>query len=205
VGLTDATIKGAALTTDVYTDSSGKPVVLSIGGTWRQTIGRSTVAMSGSVDVTLGPGFPSVTAPGDVWVSFSSKRFLYHAARGTDWTFSAKDKDADELWTPEDALIAVGSVASHDSLTTLTNLSITYDTRTLGKKPEANEAIRIGGAPARLLTFHGTYNKGKVYFLDASVVYKGRAYLLTYTTLPGTESVDKATFLEFLGTFAFGR
>ena len=206
VGLTDATIKGAALTTDIYTNDAGAPIVLSIAGTWQQTVGRSTVAMTGTFDIALGSGFASVTIPNDVWTTFSSKRFLYHAAKGTDWTLSTKSKDFDELATPEDAFIDIASVASHVTLTALTNDAISVDSQSLsGKKPEKNESIKVGGVPARMLTFHGTYKKTKIYLLDVSVVYGGRAFDINYTTLPGTEALDRTTFLEFLGTFAFGR
>ncbi|HXR27411.1 MAG TPA: hypothetical protein VN771_06075 [Candidatus Baltobacteraceae bacterium] len=204
-GLADATIKSPSLTVDVYADDTGKPILFAIGGVWQQTVGRTTMAVTAALDVTLRAGFASVTMPDEVWAAFSSKRFLYHAAKGTDWTLSVKAKDYDELETTEDAFIDITSGPTQLSLTAVTNESISVDTKDLGKKPEHNDANHIGGAPARLLTFHGTYKKTKLYVLDASVVYKGRAYLVTYSTLPGTESTDKATFLEFLGTFAFGR
>ncbi len=204
-GLADATIKSPALTVVVYTDDAGKPILFAISGAFQQTVGRTAVTVTAALDVTLRAGFAPVTTPDEVWAPFSSKRFLYHAAKGTDWTLSTKNAKVDEIETTDDAFIDLASVVSRVSLTTLTNDAISIDTRDLGKKPEKNESIRVGGAPARLLTFHGTFQKTKVYFLDASVVFGGRAYGITYTALPGTEATDKATFLEFLGTFAFGR
>ena len=204
-GLTDATIKGAAMTVDVYADDTGTPILMAIGGTWQQVVGRSTLALTAAFDVTFRAGVATVVAPDEVWATFSSKRFLYHAAKGTDWTLSTKNAKVDEIETTDDAFIDLTSVASHVSLTSFTNTAISVDTKDLGKKPEKNESIRVGGVPARLLTFHGTYKQTKLYFLDATVVYGGRAYDIGYTTIPGTEANDKATFLEFLATFGFGR
>jgi hypothetical protein len=204
IGLTDATIKGSAMTIDVYANDAGAPILFAVDGTWQQTVGRSTLAVTAQVTVTMSAGPATVTRPDEVWAPFSSKRYLYHAAKGTDWTFSAKNKDYDQVATTADAFIDLASFSSTASLTALTDETISLDTKNLGKKPEANESIRIGGAPARLLTFHGAYKGTKLYALDAAVVYKGRAYLVTYDALPGTEATDKATFLEFLATFAFG-
>ena len=203
-GFADSSITGAALTVDLYADDSATPVLLAVSGGWQQRVGASVVAVTVAFDVKLRPSPASVTAPAEIWSTFSSKRYLYHAAKPADWTYTAKPS-VDELASPEEAGMDVASTVTHESLAQATADLTNANARTFGRKPEHTESITIAGAPARLLTYHLTQNKVKLYFLEAVVVYKGRAYVTSYADLAGAEAADKATFLEFLGTFGFGR
>jgi hypothetical protein len=203
-GFADSSITGAALTVDLYADDSGTPVLLAVSGGWQQRIGASVAAVTAAFDVKLRASPASVTAPEEVWSTFSSKRYLYHAAKPADWTYTAKPT-VDELVSPEDAGMDLASTVTHESLAQVTADVINANVRSFGKKPEHTESITIAGAPARLLTYHVTQNNVKLYFLEAVVVHNGRGYALSYADLAGSEGPDRATFLEFLGTFGFGR
>ena len=203
-GFADGSITGADLTVDLYADDNGTPVLLAVSGGWQQRIGASVAAVTVALDVKVRPSPASVTAPAEIWSSFSSKRYLYHAAKPTDWTYTAK-ASADELVSPEDTGIDLASTATPENLNQAAADLVSANTHVFGRKPEHTESVTIAGSPARLLTYHVTQNKLKLYVMEAVVVYKGRAYVVSYVALAGDEASDRATFLEFLGTFGFGR
>ncbi len=90
------------------------------------------------------------------------------------------------------------------SLNGATSAVITAERRQLGVKPERNEAFRIAGKPARLLTYHFTRKGDRLFALEAVSVSGGRVYDVYYLTLAGTEKADRTFFLQFVSTFGFG-
>jgi hypothetical protein len=69
--------------------------------------------------------------------------------------------------------------------------------------PEKTEAIAMGGAAAKLLTYHYSLMGLNVYQLEAICVHSGRAHELSFGNVAGTESADRALFLAVLASFAF--
>jgi len=57
--------------------------------------------------------------------------------------------------------------------------------------------------PGRLLTYHFVIGGSNRYLLDAFCVKNGRAYEINFNNLTGTESADRALFLEVLASFHF--
>jgi YVTN family beta-propeller protein len=69
--------------------------------------------------------------------------------------------------------------------------------------PQQTEAISIDDVPGRLLTYHFSFAGLNRYLLDAFCVKNGRAYEINFNNVPGTESADRALFLDVLGSFTF--
>jgi YVTN family beta-propeller protein len=70
-----------------------------------------------------------------------------------------------------------------------------------GADPEQTEAITLGGASGRMLTYHFPSLGG--YALDAFCVHNGRAYEVAFSDVAGRETADRAFFLSVLASFTF--
>ena len=73
-----------------------------------------------------------------------------------------------------------------------------------GVDPEQNEAITMAGVPGRLFAYHFARNGVSRYEIDAYCVSNGRGYELSFSNTAGTESADRALFLDILASFGFG-
>ncbi len=104
---------------------------------------------------------------------------------------------------PGGQALAMSSSATAMSLDTLTALAIATAKANLGIDPEANDAITIGGAPGRMLTFHENSGAVGVFMLQAVTVHNGRGYIFLYGNWAGTESADRALFVTILNSVSF--
>jgi len=72
-----------------------------------------------------------------------------------------------------------------------------------GVDPEQNEAITMAGVPGRLLAYHFLSSGVSRYEIDAFCVSNGRGYELSLVNTAGTETADRALFLDILASFRF--
>jgi hypothetical protein len=69
------------------------------------------------------------------------------------------------------------------------------------QKPEKNEAIQVGGVPARLLTIHCG-----ILVLITVTIHKGAGYVFAFQDAnggPSFDAEDRATFVDFLKGIRF--
>jgi hypothetical protein len=73
-----------------------------------------------------------------------------------------------------------------------------------GADPEQTEALTMGGVPGRMFMYH-FFNIGmNVHQLDAFCVRNGRGYEIAFANVAGTETADRALFLDIVASFGFG-
>jgi hypothetical protein len=72
-----------------------------------------------------------------------------------------------------------------------------------GVDPEQNDAITMAGVPGRLLAYHFLNSGVSRYEIDAFCVSNGRGYELSFVNTAGTETADRALFLDILASFRF--
>jgi len=104
---------------------------------------------------------------------------------------------------PGAQFIVASSAQTNLTLDQVSAQVILYIKSQIGADPEQTEAITMGGAPGRLLTYHFALQGQNVYMLDALCVHNGRAYEIGFANMAGTESADRALFEAELGSFAF--
>jgi len=71
--------------------------------------------------------------------------------------------------------------------------------------PEQTETVTMGGAPGRMLTYHGFFHGGDyyAYVLEAFCVHNGRVYQVVFVNSAGNETADHALVLSVLASFKF--
>jgi len=99
-----------------------------------------------------------------------------------------------ELTTRADA----GLTLAH--LTTTVIASVKKQT---GASPERQEAIKIGGLDATMLTTHYTVKGNSVYHLEALCIRHGLIYDFFFANYSGAEAQDRAFFLAAIATVVF--
>jgi YVTN family beta-propeller protein len=149
------------------------------------------------------PGAPTPTpSPAAGGTPYSGTYFTLSIPAG--WTQVPGADPESVAWSSSGGqMIMAQSVASSASLDQFVATTITIWKSAFGVDPEQNDAITLGGAPARLLAFHVTVGNLTMYWPEAICVHNGRAYQVEFTDLAGNESADRALFQNVLASFAF--
>jgi hypothetical protein len=197
----------ATATITFYATDTGAPAAATIAATWTQPQGKDTVDASLTVDVQisqLGIQLP-ITVPEHVWTVFKSSRWHYSLAYPDDYAYS-KDKVGDYF----DGPVFGGAYAGRTSalgfgLNAIAKGEASYLKKAFAAKSVKNDAFKVGGVQARLLTLTG-YNKSlksKVTLYEAVAVKGGNVYVIGWVAKPGNEAAELATFKELVATFKF--
>jgi hypothetical protein len=206
VGLTDPSIRNAQTDVEFLADPQGTPVLMRMNLSWTQAISGASVPVKALLEMafdTLGSPV-TIAKPVDVWKMHVSKRYAYQIAYPEGWEVS-QESNGDSFLSPEGYNVFVFSDRSGAAtLNQWTAGSIASWQRQIKARPQRNEGIKVGGQNARLLTYHAKIENLDSYFLDATVVAKGRGYDMQWTSAPGFEAAHRELFGRFLATVKFG-
>jgi len=191
--------------------ADGTPLSVTIQGTWVAASAGTTV--DGSLELTIAfttlNSRPRITAPADVWTTFTSDRFGFSHAQPATFDYS-KDKWYDYFTGPtaSSGYFATARTSSRGSkLNTIAASELAGLKTALGAKSTANDAITLGGERARLLTVSGVSKElgGKVTIYEA-VAVRGKYFYMVVWVAPTAEA-DAALGMmrQLLTTFAFAK
>jgi len=194
-----------------HAEADGTPLSMTIQGTWMATSGGATV--EGSLEVTIAfttlNNRPRITAPADVWTTFTSDRFGLSFAQPATFDYS-KDKWYDYFTGPtaSSGYFATARTTSGGfKVNTIAASELAGWKAQLGAKSAANDAITLGGERARLLSVSGASKKlgGKVTVYEV-VAVRGKYLYLVFWIAP-TTGADAALAMmqQLVTTFAFAR
>lgn len=197
------------MTLDAWVEDNGTPVLLTVGASWHEKSGRTTVAATASTDFAFSDvdGLVSVTAPTDLWTFSASRHYAYRMAHPVDWQYEKGTKKYTDAYYGFDGTAVY--VASGNSfgltLNRLSSAVTTYLPQIKGVKHlriDHNSPAKLGPLQARRIEFHYAY-KGKRYWSVAYLAVKGRlVYLVSYDTLSRTTDAHRAMAARFAGTFS---
>jgi len=157
-----------------------------------------TPSPSASARPTSPPPASPTASPSPGGTVFVGPYFMLAAPPG--WTVvPGSGSDLVQFRGPGVRLILAHSLARSGTLDDL----VAELTSNLGfGVPEQTEAITMGGAPGKLLTYHVPSLSNR-YFLFALCVHNGRGYEINFNNVTGSEDADRAVFLSVLSSFAF--
>jgi hypothetical protein len=163
-----------------------------------------SAAFLARIGYAQGGGTVTVQAPEQVWHHFSSKSYHYRLAYPDGWDVVSAFEGRDRFDGPgADHFSATRAELSGLSLDAFVKVEIAeYETR-FHWTYDAKAAISIGGAHARIVTFHGIVDGRRVVIFEVFSLRGGYAYDLTWTSPRGHEANDLALFERILATFAF--
>jgi hypothetical protein len=206
-GLTDQPLVNPTVEVVFHAADDGTPLTISVTASSERTIDGSETPVIMSLDLTylqIG-GNPTVQAPDHVWNRFTSTSYHYGLAFPDGWNVVTSVEGHDYFDAPRDDYFS----ATREKLSGLTlgafvadEISV-YETR-FHWTFDANAAVTIGGAKARLVTFHGTVADRKVVIYEVFSLKRGYAYDLTWKSPKGPhDAAALALFRQILATFAF--
>lgn len=186
------------------------------GSVTRITHGKGTLAKPAPIITPVPTASPAPTAtpapsasPGPTAPSGAALYIgtYFSLTLPSGWTFSAPTTSGDTeritfLGTGNQE-IGVVSNPTALSLDDMTAVAVAASKSAFGVDPEQTESITLGGAPARLLTFHVASGTATGFVLEAVCVHNGRGYMLVFMNDAGTEAADRALFTGILATFTF--
>jgi hypothetical protein len=142
---------------------------------------------------------PTPTAGGTVWVGPH-----YGLTAPAGWTQAPTDVPDGVAFTGSGPRgFNASSFESDAPLSLVTAVASAATEDKFGALPESTEAITIAGVPGKMLTYHVTYQGVTAFMLEALTVHSGRAFMVLYISPPGTETVDRAAFMNVLSSFVF--
>jgi len=202
----DPTIKDPVIAIDFWAEDDGTPATWTIGVSWKQPAGASTIPVELVMDVDLaGLGkAATIAAPEDAWVPFVSTRSKYSMAHPADWTVKEVGGQDQFLVDGKPVIfVAPQQLPGYTLDKLVADLVASYKTQ-LKASPEKDEEATLGGGPARILTYHFTNaDDVKLYLVDV-VALRGSTGYEVYMLVPaGTEPDDRAAFEQVLSTFEF--
>lgn len=187
----------------------GTPVSVTIAGTWRAPSGQQKV--DGSLELTLEftriNNRPVITAPPDVWTSFTSEQLGYSLAVPANFDH-VKDSGSDYFVGPTAAAGSFGvgrSPTSGFDLNVLAQGELGVWMQALGVRKGTNEAITLGGERARLLSVSGrSRDLGGKATIHQAVAVRGKHYYIVLWVGPTAGAADALTTMkQLLVTFTF--
>ncbi len=203
-GFSDPSMKSPTVSVVFYADETGKPVSMVVNASWSQVSGTTTIPVSMVLEMQFGPSSPSIQAPTNVWARFSSTRFHYAMAHRADWDVSTADPRADRFASPGDPFVLIDRVKIPAG--TILNDAARGEiaaAKSNGFAFVTNQAMALGGEPARLITFRGKVS-GAAYVMYVAVTLRtGYGYEAFWFSPKGHEADDLALYRQMLATFSF--
>lgn len=201
---------GGHATLEAWADDQGEPVEIDVTASWSEPGPKGTQAVTVSVALTAsGPAQEFRVPAGDqVWTWSTSTTFDYAMAYPSTWEFTAGSAKAPDLYQGDDGsfLAAAAFPAQGGTLNDWASYARTHLAKWSNlSKPVFSKttSLTLDGAPARQLTFHGTYNGVVKYHVDLLAIRAGMVYELTLSVPDGMTSADTQIWDAFLKTFAF--
>lgn len=213
-GITDSTITDFSAVVDFYATPQGEPAVMQFTLTW--AVADQDAEMLLRYELNTGAR-PTIKAPDEAWLAFSSDRFSYGIAYPEDWVFS--EAQATEEFRGYDFFYSLqgtegreGEIQvygySADEVSPYT-ASDWYSgsgellASTYGVDVEFTEPITVAGIASRYFSLHYVPEGGGPTFVQEAVIYTPTAaWDIDWYSDAGTEQVDRETFDLFLATFA---
>jgi hypothetical protein len=208
IGATDPNGDGK-VAFDFYVRDDGTPVVMTVTGTWTQPNGTTSQPVRMTIDFTFANvGGPiAIFAPGEVWRTFTSKRFGYSVAIPTDWeaTQSAGATKPDMFQSAGDAGVLVYRGPTDGA--SLNEVTGFYVRQLKGSKVKAtvtsNTATKLDGLRARRVEWSVLYNGKREYAIDTIVVRGRYVYIVEYADLAKPTDADREFLDSLLSTVSF--
>jgi hypothetical protein len=205
IGMADPGGDGTA-TFDFYVRSDGTLAVLAMNAKWTAVDGSSRTPVRMTLDYTFSDvgGPVAIERPGQVWTTFTSKRFKYSIALPADWEAeqSTGRKKPDILLGAKSAGVSVYRFPTQGaSLNNGTSAYVDDLKRSKTKaKVTVNKATTVDGSRARRLEWTNVY-KGTRYWMIDVVVVRGRyVYFFEYTSSEKTAKADRDLFDGFVNS-----
>jgi hypothetical protein len=201
LGLQDSHVSELRGSIDFFVKEDGRPVEITLAATWTQPEGKA----SGTETLQLSDlGTPiSITPPSEVWKTFTAIGSGYAVAYPPDWGSRERAGGRYFIGPSGDWVeVRVGAVPAGTSLSELARQQIAGYSARFGT-PDGERKDILGGQPAQRLTFHTELQGVRSYLIVVFVVRGTQAYWLFWVSPPGDESIDEATFDEFVSTFEF--
>lgn len=204
---TNAVLNRVAVSSEVYAIAVGPGVVWAVHNLPLPEGGAEPPAgavsrISASAPIAAVKPAPTPTLPAGSTLVTSTHFTMVIPAGWTRQTSSAPNVIS--VSGPEARVLVVSVKPTSSTLAEVTAQIALGIKNSQGADPERDEAITIGGAPARLMTFHYTIGGiAPVYVLEAICVRNGRVYEISFGGLAGSETADRALFLNVLASFRF--
>jgi hypothetical protein len=208
IGVPDKGSSDVVVTIDAWVEEDGTPVYMTLGATWTQASGSTTVDAQRTVELSftdVGTAI-AVDPPDEVWVKNTSKRYGYRVAYPEDWTFEKGSKKySDSYWGDDgDRVYIARTSASGLSLMTWSNAIQKYlpqYTGYKGVKIISNKPAKLGTLPARKIEF--TYKRGgdRYWVVYYFTVKNNKLYYVDYESTSKTKAEDRATAAGFAASF----
>jgi len=191
---------------DFYVEDDGTPVLMEIEATWTQVIGSTRQPASMAIEyrfVTVGHPV-TITAPPQVWSTFSSKRFGYVLAYPSDWepTQSPKKSQPDSILSADNVGVFINRYPTNGySLNAITAAYLKTIKRSGTKASVAsNTGISVDGSRARRIEWTAVYKGTREWDIDVLIVRGKYVYVVEYSSLARMTPVDRSTLDGFLST-----
>ena len=189
-----------------YVEDDGTPVLMDIEATWTLVSGSTRQPASIAIEyrfVTVGHPV-AITAPTQVWSTFSSKRFGYALAYPSDWeaTQSPKKGEPDSILSADNVGVFVNRYPTDGhTLNAITAAYVKSIKRTSNKASVAsNTAVTADGSRARRIEWTAVYKGTREWDIDVLIVRGKNVYFVEYSSLARITPADRSTFDAFLST-----
>jgi hypothetical protein len=209
-GLVDPAMAGAELTVEFEATSDGTPRTILVDAAWSQALDGQRAAVTARLEIAIvrWQAVVSIRPPEEVWAVHTSDAIGYTMAHPRDWTVRAGDEaDAFGLGGVEYLNVATQPLTEGATLDQFREAVVRSAATELGGPPDADEAVLLGGAPARRLTYHLTNDAGNpIVLVDYLAVRDARGWEVYLATVAGDDEAAELTFFEtFIATFRFVR
>lgn len=203
-GASDPTGDGK-VTIDFYVRDDGTPVVMSLALTWTQVSGatRTPAAMALDFEFSNVGGSIVISAPKQVWKTFTSKRYGYSIAYPDDWevTPSKKKDKVDLFFSAEDTGVAVVRYPTRGiTLNEIVSGYRSYLKKESKAKVVSNMAVTVDSVKARQLEWSSVYKGDRIWHLETVVVRGKSVYFVVYSSYAALTATDRAAADAFVST-----
>ncbi|HEU0237603.1 MAG TPA: hypothetical protein VFR14_14295 [Candidatus Limnocylindrales bacterium] len=207
-GLTDPAAADADVSVELLVRPDGTPATILVDAAWTQDVDGAATAIDASFEIAIvrWQAVVSIRPPSDVWVVHRSEAIGYAMARPADWTVrTGEDADAFALDDVEYLHVATQDLGSTATLEQFRDAVVRSAETELGGKPAEDEAVRLGGQPARRLVYRLTNEAGNPIVLVDYLVVRGSVGWEVYlaTVAGDDEAAERAFFETFIATFRF--
>ena len=191
---------------DFYVEDDGTPALMEIEASWTQVSGSTRQPATMSIQYRfVSVGRPvAITAPPQVWSTFSSKRYGYMLAYPSDWeaTQSPKKSQPDSILSADNVgVFASGYPTNGYSLNAITAAYVKTIKRTGTKASVAsNTAVTVDGSKARRDRMDRRHKGTREWDIDVLIVRGKKVYIVEYSSLARITPADRSTFDAFLST-----